>query len=218
METLKIILKQRFRLLSMLVVSLGLSLVLLMIRIKLHQSIFLLFLVWNLFLAVIPFGITSYLISKQNISKVWFILAFGFWLLFLPNAPYITTDLLHLMHSERDWMWLDVLVILSFAINGLLLFFLSVSDMEKLLEDHLKNSLVKPALLCTFGLTAFGIYLGRFLRYNSWEILEHPKMILSDILNILFLQPNKEAWLFTLTFGSFLWISYELLKALSFKS
>jgi len=111
-------------------------------------------------------------------------------------------------------MWLDVLVIVSFAFNGLILFMLSLSDMEKLLKRYLNPKFVSFLMLSIFVLTAFGIYLGRFLRYNSWEILNNPLALFSDIINII-VQPNTEAWIFTLTFGTFLAISYWLLKAFS---
>ncbi|WP_084205891.1 DUF1361 domain-containing protein [Psychroserpens mesophilus] len=214
MDTLKTLILNRFRVLSLLTVSMVLSLVLLMIRVKLHQSFYLLFLVWNLFLAVIPFAITTTLISTSKPSKIQFLLSFGVWLLFLPNAPYIITDLLHLRSSQQYLMWLDVLVIVSFAFNGLILFMLSLSDMEKLLKLYLKPKVVLTLLLTIFGLTAFGVYLGRFLRYNSWEIMNNPMALFSDIINII-IQPNIEAWIFTLTFGAFLAITYWVLKAFS---
>lgn len=214
MDTLKTLILNRFKVLSLLTVSIVLSLVLLMIRVKLHQSFYLLFLVWNLFLAVIPFAITTTLISTSKPSKIQFLLSFGVWLLFLPNAPYIITDLLHLRSSQQYLMWLDVLVIVSFAFNGLILFMLSLSDMEKLLKLYLKPNVVFASMIAIFGLTAFGVYLGRFLRYNSWEIINNPIGLFSDILNII-IQPNIEAWIFTLTFGAFLAMTYWVLKAFS---
>ncbi|WP_456437862.1 DUF1361 domain-containing protein [Psychroserpens sp.] len=214
METIKTHILNRFRILSILTISMALSIILLMIRMKLNQSFYLLFLVWNLFLAVIPFAITTSLISKPNPNKITLILSFGVWLLFLPNAPYIVTDLLHLNNSPNHLLWLDVLVIVSFAFNGLILFMLSLSDMEKLLKLYLKPKTVFPIMLSIFGLTAFGIYLGRFLRYNSWEILNNPTAIFYDSLQLI-IQPNIEAWIFTLTFGAFLAMTYWLLKAFS---
>ncbi|WP_298895575.1 DUF1361 domain-containing protein [uncultured Psychroserpens sp.] len=214
MNTIKTLIFTRFKILSLLTISMALSIVLLMIRMKLHHSFYLLFLVWNLFLAIIPYAISTGLTSTSKINKFLFLLWFGVWLLFLPNAPYIVTDLLHLINSKFHLMWLDILVIISFAFNGLILFFLSLSDMEKLLKQYLKPIFVFPIMLSIFGLTAFGIYLGRFLRYNSWEIVNNPIDILSDMFWLLF-EPNLEAWIFTLTFASFLAISYWMLKAFS---
>ena len=103
---------------------------------------------------------------------------------------------------------------MSFAFNGLILFFLSLLDMEQLLKPFVKPKLLFVLMIAIFGLTAFGIYLGRFLRYNSWEIINNPLALFSDIFALIF-QPNVEAWVFTLTFGSFLAISYWMLKAFS---
>ncbi|WP_299337032.1 DUF1361 domain-containing protein [uncultured Psychroserpens sp.] len=214
METIKTLILNRFKILSLLTISMALSIVLLMIRMKLHHSFYLLFLVWNLFLAIIPFAITTGLTSRPKANKFSFFISFSAWILFLPNAPYIVTDLLHLTNSKPHLLWLDVLVITSFALNGLILFFLSLSDMEELLKQQLNVKFIIPILVSIFGLTAFGIYLGRFLRYNSWEIINNPLNLFSDSINLLF-EPNLEAWIFTLTFGAFLAITYWMLKAFS---
>ena len=214
MNIIKNLIFNRFKILSLLTVSMILSIALLLIRIKLHQSIYLSFLVWNLFLAVIPFAITTALSSTKHMNKFALFFFFGIWLLFLPNAPYIVTDLMHLTRIDQNYLWLDILVIMSFAFNGLILFFLSLSDMETLLKSYLKPKILTALMLSIFGLTAFGIYLGRFLRYNSWEIINNPLALFEDIFKII-VHPNIEAWVFTLTFGSFLAISYWTLKAFS---
>lgn len=214
METIKTLINNRFKVLFALTISMTLSIVLLMIRMKLHQSYYLLFLVWNLFLAVIPYAITTALMTKRKLHVIPFSIAFSIWLLFLPNAPYIITDLLHLTRTSQHLLWLDILVIISFAFNGLILFFLSLSDMEHLLKQQFKTSLVILIILSVFGLSGFGIYLGRFLRYNSWEIINNPMNLFSDILNII-IQPNWEAWIFTLTFAVFLGMSYWMLQTFS---
>ncbi|WP_100616240.1 DUF1361 domain-containing protein [Confluentibacter citreus] len=215
MDYLKELLFNRFKTFSLVSLSMLLSVVLLMIRMKLTHSFFFLFLIWNLFLAVIPFAITSYLISIPKLNKYGLLLWFSLWLLFLPNAPYIITDLLHLKISSNHFLWLDILVVTSFALNGLLMFFLSLSDMKEILgrtiiKKHLNLLYVFILFLC-----GFGVYLGRFLRYNSWEIIHNPIILLNDILNIM-LQPdiNSEAWLFTFIFGSFLNVGYWIFKQL----
>ena len=215
METLKTLIVSRFKIISLLTVSMTLSIVLLMIRMKLNQSFFYLFLVWNLFLAVIPYAITTYLGTKKTLSKWSLLFCFCAWLLFLPNAPYIITDLLHLRTSSRYLMWLDVLVVTSFAYNGLMLFFLSLLDMESILKSFIKGK--KRFYLMTFilFLTGFGIYLGRFLRYNSWEIVQNPLALFGDIMEIV-IHPTGhiQAWVFTLMFGAFLSVGFWMFKAL----
>ncbi|WP_303316234.1 DUF1361 domain-containing protein [Flavivirga abyssicola] len=215
MNTIKTLLFNRFKIFSLLSISIMLSIVLLMVRIKLTHSFFYLFLVWNLFLAVIPFSITTYLVTVSKRKKVGFAIWFSIWLTFLPNAPYIITDLLHLKISSNHLLWLDVLVVSSFALNGLLLFSLSLVDMETLLNRYLKKKKINFLMILILFLSGFGVYLGRFLRYNSWEILQHPLDLFSDIFNIL-LSPNQhlEAWLFTFLFGLFLSIGFWMFKVL----
>lgn len=192
-----------------------LSLILLMIRMKLTHSFHYLFLVWNLFLAVIPFAITSFLESSPKLNKYHFILWCSVWLLFLPNAPYIITDLIHLRISFGLYSWLDILVVMSFAFNGLLLFYLSIIDMKNVLKHYLKKSIINYGITGIIFLSGFGVYLGRFLRYNSWEILSNPKYLFIDIINIT-IKPlaNKEAWLFTILFGGFLSVGFWVFKQL----
>ena len=191
-----------------------LSIFLLIVRMKITHSFFFIFLIWNLFLAVIPYAITTYLKSKKNLSKWHLTIWFCVWLLFLPNAPYIITDLLHLKISENPILWLDVLLVTSFAYNGLILFFLTMVDIKGLLQKHISKNKTNYVVYSILALTAFGIYLGRFLRYNSWDILQHPTALFKDIINMI-IQPNQhlEVWLFTFTFGSFLAISLSMFQA-----
>ena len=215
MDNIKHLFINKFKTFSLLSTSIILSIVLLMIRIKLTHSFFYLFLVWNLFLAVIPFAITTYLISNPKLNKFGILVWFIGWLLFLPNAPYIVTDLIHLRLSKTHVIWLDILIVSSFACNGLLLFYLSIIDMRTILTGYFKKTILNYAITVLIFLSGFGVYLGRFLRYNSWEILSNPKYLISDIINIA-IQPysNKQAWLFTLLFGSFLTVGFWMFKQL----
>lgn len=215
MNTIKQYFFNRFKTFSLITISILLSFVLLMIRVKLTHSFFYLFLVWNLFLAVIPFVITSYLVSIPKLNKIVLAFWFGVWLLFLPNAPYIITDLIHLRLSETHSIWLDILIVGAFAGTGLLLFYLSVLDMVSILKQYLKKRILNYSLLFIIFLSGFGVYLGRFLRYNSWELLSNPKHLIHDIFNII-IQPNtnKDAWLFTILFGAFLSVGFWVFNIL----
>ncbi|MBD0834486.1 DUF1361 domain-containing protein [Aestuariibaculum suncheonense] len=181
-----------------------------MVRIKLNQSFFYMFLIWNLFLAFIPFALTSYLSTRPNQHKISFGLYFLTWLAFLPNAPYIITDFLHLRFGNHHLLWLDVLMLASFSGNGILLFLLSVKDMKQILLQHFSVNVSRRIITSIFPLTAFGIYLGRFLRYNSWEIIQNPFELFQDILDIVIHpQLHFEAWIFTFAFGIFLALIYR---------
>lgn len=215
MNNLKTLINTRFQLLTFVALSIMLSGFLLLFRIKLNQSFYYSFLVWNLFLAFIPFCVTLYLRSKTHLSKTNLFTCFTIWLLFLPNAPYIITDLLHFKRSISHFWWLDILMLTSFAINGLILFYMSLLDMEILLKKHLSSREVNILLILVFFSTGFGIYIGRFLRFNSWDILQNPEVLISSIFDII-TKPYQhiEAWAFTVCFASFLCLTHYLIKAL----
>ena len=103
-----------------------------------------LFLNWNLFLAFVPWALTSLVILRPNLQQSRFMLLaiLACWLLFFPNAPYILTDLFHLRARGDMPIWYDLILILSFAWTGLLFGFLSLWDIEKVLQNHLQKKYV----------------------------------------------------------------------------
>lgn len=215
MSTIKQLFFNRYKTITLLTVAISLSTVLLIIRMILTHSNYYLFLIWNLFLAVVPFAITTYLVSIPKLNKYVMLFWFSAWLLFLPNAPYIVTDLLHLKFNNTNLLWLDVLVINAFALSGLILFFFSLIEMKTVLLQYLKKHTVTYIITSTPFISGFGIYLGRFLRYNSWDILSNPTHLTKDLLHIV-TKPllNKEVWLFTILFGSFLSIGLWMFKTI----
>lgn len=213
MDYIKQLFLSRFKTFTLVSISILFSVFLLMIRMKLTDSSLYLFLVWNMFLAVIPFTITTYLVSLPKLNKFVLVFWFFVWLLFLPNAPYIVTDLLHLRISTTHLLWLDILVIGSFALSGLILFYLSIIDMKTILQAFISIKKTNYLVTLIIFLSGLGVYLGRFLRYNSWEILSNPKYLLVDLTSII-LEPfsNSEAWLFTIIFGTFLSVGHFAFK------
>ncbi len=213
MKTIKTFIESEFKIVSILFTLSAFSIVLLMFRIKLTQSYYFLFLVWNLFLAGIPYVISSYLTTIKKPNRLYLLGVSFVWLLFLPNAPYIITDLFHLQYSSQHLIWLDTLVIVAFTITGMLLFFKSVFSMETVFKTNFNNRIVNYCKPILFILVGFGVYLGRFLRFNSWEIINKPLSIFETILDII-TNPNlhQKAWQFTFVFGLFLWIGYVVFK------
>jgi len=199
-----------------LVISVAFSLLLIGSRMIYTGSIHYFFLVWNLVLAAIPYAIITAL-SAWRISHGQFAFwpMMTLWLLFLPNAPYITTDFLHLRYDTGGVAWFDALLTLSFAFNGLFLFFLALQPVQAMVAP-------KSSVLVTWGfvggvtaLTAFGIYIGRFLRLNSWDALLAPVGVLSEIWDRLadpFSHPRT--WAMTALYTGFLLVTYYLLWTL----
>ncbi|QXP59932.1 DUF1361 domain-containing protein [Olleya sp. HaHaR_3_96] len=219
MKTIKQFISAETKTLSVLILLSSFSILLLLFRIKLTQSHYFLFLVWNLFLAGIPYVISSYLNTLKHINTSSLMVISIIWLLFLPNAPYIITDLFHLRYSSTHLIWLDTLIIVVFAITGLFLFFKSVLTMERIVKTYVEKKAVTFMFPFLFILVGFGVYLGRFLRFNSWEVINKPWVIITTIFKIL-TQPrtHSAAWLFTICFGLFLGVFYYVFKVLSFEN
>ncbi|WP_397363450.1 DUF1361 domain-containing protein [Olleya sp. R77988] len=213
MKTIKTIIQTEFKIVSILCIVSSFSIFLLLFRMKLTHTNYYLFLVWNLFLAGVPYAISTYLNTIKKPNIIYLLSICFFWLLFIPNAPYIITDLFHLKYSSQQLIWLDTLVIVAFAITGMLLFLKSVYTMETIFKTYVKKPIVTFSLPFLFIIIGFGVYLGRFLRFNSWEIINKPMSIIKPILDII-TQPNlhQKAWQFTFIFGLFLWIGYEVFK------
>ena len=170
-----------------------------------------LFLNWNLFLAFLPWAFTSMvmLMPKLQQSKITLVFLLGAWLLFFPNAPYILTDLFHLQLRSSMPVWFDLVLILCFAWTGLLFGFLSLWDIEKILQLKIKKKYVTLISMTLLFMGSFGIYLGRFLRWNSWEILTQPLNLMYDIGDrIINPMAHPRTWGVTILMGIFLIIVY----------
>jgi uncharacterized membrane protein len=172
-----------------------------------------LFLVWNLFLAFIPLVASELIHHTKSRAVAW--LLFTCWLLFLPNAPYIVSDLLHLKQRADVPMWFDVLLLFSAAFNGLILGLFSILNMDFFLQVFVSSKWRKAIIATSLVLAAFGIYLGRFLRFNSWDVLADPLPLLADIAD-RFINPlsHQRTWAFTILFGMFMNVVYWLTKQL----
>ncbi len=193
------------------------SLALFALRVQLSGSFFFMFLIWNLFLAFIPWAISSVLILSGRVRNlkliaVPFLLS---WVLFFPNAPYILTDLFHLQHRRDMPTWFDLVLILTFAWTGLLYGFCSLRDIAFLCKKKLSSKVVNPMIAGFLFLSSFGIYIGRYLRWNSWDIISRPSVLISDIWDII-IHPvaHPKAWGMTLLMGFMLNIIYWTFRPL----
>ncbi len=146
-----------------------------------------LFLVWNLFLAWIPYWISISIgpAYKHYGSKIIIACLLVTWLLFFPNAPYILTDLLHLRSRAPIPKWYDMMLIASFAWTGLILGLLSLYEVQLFLKKQIGNILAWTISITSIFLCGFGIYVGRFLRWNSWDIITHPISLLSQVSDVI---------------------------------
>jgi len=137
------------------------------------------FLIWNLFLACIPYAISTALLLYNNKinSKLFIALPLFVWLLFFPNAPYIVTDLFHLFPKDNVPFWYDLGLLFSFIWNGLIIGFISLQDVQLILNKFFGKIYSWLITIISIVLASFGIYLGRFENRNSWDIFTDPLAI-----------------------------------------
>jgi len=133
-------------------------------------------LVWNLLLAWIPFALAIYVYDSRRRGGrgplLW--LAGALWFVFFPNAPYIVTDFKWL----RDWtgapLWYDVVLVAAAAWCGLMLGFISLYLMQAVVRRSIGTVKAWLFVLGVLAASSFGIYLGRFQRWNSWDVFTQP--------------------------------------------
>jgi uncharacterized membrane protein len=170
---------------------------------------------WNLFLAYVPYFISTTLTQKRFAGNHPVRIAgLILWLLFIPNSFYILTDLYHLAdghRSSRAPEWFDLILILSFAWNGLLLGILSTRQVEKLLAPNASFLGRWVFLYPIMWLNALGVYIGRYLRYNSWDIFTNPVDLLRDIITMI-AHPlrHHDAWSMIVCYSILLTLIYSL--------
>jgi uncharacterized membrane protein len=169
-------------------------------------------LVWNLFLAWLPYiiSVIASSVYRSN-SKQWGILfiLIIFWLIFFPNAPYMVTDFYHLGSRPPVPLWFDISLIAIFAFTGCFLAIASLRTMHIIVEGLLGKFIGWLFALFALGLASLGVYLGRFGRFNSWDIFLEPKSVLKEIAyNILNPADNLGFVGFTLMFTSILLVFY----------
>jgi uncharacterized membrane protein len=167
---------------------------------------------WNLFLATVPYFFSRQLKKYKRINlKVAAILLC--WLLFLPNAPYVITDLFHFEERPPVPYWFDLLLVVSGAWNGVVLGITSLMQVERFLKNHIKLKWIMPAIIVLITLCSYGIYLGRFKRYNSWSVVTNPGSVFHTVISHI-AEPveHEQAWVFTLLFAALLCIIYFTVK------
>lgn len=213
MKNIFIKLKEQNRIGLIIILSLSVLLTVLLIAFRIHYTgkVTYAFLVWNLFLALIPFGISSLtLIYHERVrSKLILFTVIFSWLLFFPNAPYIVTDFFHLKDRGNIPYWYDLGLLVSAAWNGLMLGFISLYDMQQVINKLLGKAYGWFFAMSSIVLGSFGIYLGRYQRFNSWEVLTNPLELFADIAG-RFLNPfaHPRTMFVTLLFSAFLSVGY----------
>ncbi len=167
------------------------------------------FLLWNLFLAWVPLGCAAIadVMFRVHRAKLWQLLpVLAVWLIFLPNAPYILTDLVHVLRSHGMVFWYDLVMVLTFALAGLMAGVTSICIVQRIVVSFAGPRLGLIAgyavVVASTMLCGVGMYLGRVLRWNSWDLLVRPDVILPKLARgISNPWDNRHALAFSILFG-----------------
>lgn len=166
---------------------------------------------WNLFLAWIPLAAALPVYAlRHGLRSRWpaISICFVLWFLFFPNAPYIVTDLQHLHVRPGVPLWYDVITSMAFALTGLFLGYLSLYLIQEVARVWWGRAASWIFTLCMLGVSSFGIYLGRFVRWNSWDVLTDPVGIVTGAARIADPIRNPQALAFSATFFAFSLVCY----------
>lgn len=196
----------RQRLIAALAVSSFVSVGLYITRAFHYETSHYIFLNWNLFLAWLPL-VFAWLLYKWVQKNPWVswqgaVLTI-LWLGFLPNSFYLLSDLIHLQTTLAANVMYDTVMLLSFAWNGLVLGFFSLFLVHQLLIKRIRPLYGHYIVATILFLCSFAIYLGRFLRWSTWDVLVNPAGILFDVSDRI-INPEAHSQTFTTTITFFL--------------
>ena len=142
------------------------------------------FLLWNLFLAWIPLAAALALealhAARQSLAAV---VAAAVWFLFLPNAPYLVSDLTHFENGSPT-PWLDLARLVSFAWAGCLLAVLSLRAVHRVVHDRAGPVTAWVTVVAAATASGFGVVLGRFSRLNSWQAVTSPRTVFAEVVEV----------------------------------
>lgn len=148
------------------------------VRVHRTGSLWFAFMVWNLVLAVVPFCFALLLHLRwqrqPRVSVGLVLLALG-WLVFFPNAPYVLTDVVHL-GNDKLW-WYDLPLVMAFAGTSWLAGLMSLDLVDDVLTNAVGKNFARGVVLASCWLSGMGVYVGRFLRFNSWDVVESPRTL-----------------------------------------
>lgn len=182
-------------------------------RIIYSGSIRYIFLSWNIFLGWIPYVLSCYFNMYKNKEAWKKIILFGSWLLFFPNALYIVTDLIHLEESTNVPLWYDAVLLFACSFVGLIMAFISLQRVEYFLQGIFNKKTVSYIIPLILFTGSFGVYLGRFQRWNSWDVIHNPLALAMDIAD-RFISPldNYKTWAITIILTALYSLLYVFIK------
>jgi uncharacterized membrane protein len=154
-----------------------------LVRERHYASVDFRFLLWNLFLAWVPLVLALFVYDRYRRGTPLARLtpALVLWLLFLPNAPYIVTDFVHLSATRVPPLWFDGVELSAFAWTGMLLGFVSLYLVHAVVRNRFGGAVGWAGVLGVLALVSAGVFLGRVKRWNSWDVLTQPRSLLAQL-------------------------------------
>ena len=179
-------------------------------------------LVRNLALAWIPYVLSIFAVLLQRaLGHGWKTLGLLLplalaWLLFFPNAPYIVTDFYDLSSRPPLPLWFDIGMISLYALSGCLLAVASLRSMQAIFRLYAGNFLSWVAAVGVIAISAAGVYLGRFGRWNSWDFFISPRAIVKQAI-LPAISPGENLGFigFSMLFGAILLVLYVMYVSLN---
>ena len=207
--------KQLTALERILLLSIGFTLSLLAVRFISTSEFTYFFYPWNLLLAILPYLFSRRLKHTKVGITGWLMLAC--WLLFFPNAPYLVTDIFHFQERDPVPQWYDLILVISGAWNGLMLGIISLMQVEQFLSTHIQPRIVQLSCVLVALLCGYGVYIGRYWRFNSWDVIVQPGALLkASARSIIRPHHNIQLWAFTIVFAALFYFVYLTIKQLMF--
>ncbi|MGB7248915.1 MAG: DUF1361 domain-containing protein [Phormidesmis sp.] len=148
---------------------------------------------WWISLALISLAMSVFLFKREKSRRtaIWWLSLIAF-IAFLPNAPYVLTDIIHLIKATSSGtlrVWVVVVVLIPLHAIAILAGFeaytLSLINQAYYLKQKGSERFILPTELLIHALSAIGIYLGRFVRLNSWDLATDPTSVVAVTLNTL---------------------------------
>jgi len=210
---------KRVRLIIGLLISSFISVLFVFLRISYSGSGWFNFMIWNLLLAWIPFmfacGIALLKRSHAPFRRMLYLLLTFVWILFFPNTLYIITDLFHLDFRHGIPLWFDLVLLISFVWNGIMLGFISLRIVQDSVAWRFGRFVGWIFACVVLFISSFGIYIGRYQRFNSWDIFLNPLSLLADVGERV-ISPFQYPGLFgmTIAFSLFFVVGYLLFNLL----
>lgn len=180
------------------------------------------FMLWNLFLAWIAPLVAWWLVRRLHTTawRTWQNIGLTvIWLGFLPNSFYMVSDLIHIQQTGEVSIIFDAVLFTSFILNGFIAGYIGTFFLHRQLLQRLSVKRAYALVIGAFALSSYAIYLGRVLRWNTWDAVLHPAGLLFDVSdNILNPMSHPQAFVVTLSFTllitAFYALAWELMQTL----